>query len=92
MTQEDTIRRSLDELGRPSSEDLAKAQEGPALGPDFWKKTEVRPPRAKTSIHLRVDADILEFFKEQGPGHLTRMNAVLRAYVDASRQPRSNEN
>ena len=86
MTGKDTIRRSLHELEAPLPSELENAKEGPALGPEFWEKAEVRPPRAKASIHLRVDADILEFFKQQGPGHLTRMNAVLRAYVDASQQ------
>jgi uncharacterized protein (DUF4415 family) len=32
---------------------------------------------------LRVDADVVDWFKAHGKGHLTRMNAVLRAYVDA---------
>jgi uncharacterized protein (DUF4415 family) len=40
------------------------------------------PP--KTSIALRVDNDVLEWFKSQGPGYQTRMNAVLRAFRDAS--------
>jgi uncharacterized protein (DUF4415 family) len=40
-------------------------------------------PPGKTSIHLRVDSDVVEWFKAGGKGHLTRMNAVLRAYVDA---------
>jgi uncharacterized protein (DUF4415 family) len=41
-------------------------------------------------VTLRVDPDIIEFFKSQGPkGHLTRMHSVLRAYVDAQRKARS---
>ena len=38
----------------------------------------------KASISLRVDADVLEWFKAQGPGYQTKMNAVLRAFKDAS--------
>jgi len=38
------------------------------------------PPKA--SISLRVDADVLEWFKAQGPGYQTRINAVLRAYKE----------
>lgn len=38
----------------------------------------------KTSISLRVDAEVLEWFKAQGPGYQTRINAVLKAYKDAS--------
>jgi BrnA antitoxin of type II toxin-antitoxin system len=36
-------------------------------------------PPGKASVHLLVDADVLAWFKAQGRGHLTRMNAVLRA-------------
>ncbi|MCB1075519.1 MAG: BrnA antitoxin family protein, partial [Simkania sp.] len=34
-------------------------------------------------VTVRLDADILEWFKEQGRGYQTRMNAVLRSYVEA---------
>jgi len=44
----------------------------------------LKPVPAKTSISLRVDADVLEWFKRQGPGYQTRMNTVLRAFRDAS--------
>jgi uncharacterized protein (DUF4415 family) len=40
------------------------------------------PP--KSAISLRVDADVLEWLKAQGPGYQTRINAILRAYKDAS--------
>jgi uncharacterized protein (DUF4415 family) len=40
-------------------------------------------PSGKISVHLRLDSDAVEWFKSRGKGHLTRMNAVLRAYVDA---------
>ena len=38
------------------------------------------PPKA--AISLRLDADVLDWFKAQGPGYQTRINAVLRAYKD----------
>jgi uncharacterized protein (DUF4415 family) len=44
----------------------------------------LKPVPAKTSVSLRVDADVLEWFKAQGPGYQTRINAVLRAFKDAS--------
>ena len=40
------------------------------------------PPKA--SISLRVDADVLEWLKAQGPGYQTRINAILRAFKEAS--------
>lgn len=44
----------------------------------------LKPLPPKASISLRVDQDVLEWFKEQGPGYQTRINAVLRAFRDAS--------
>ena len=44
----------------------------------------LKPVGPKASVSLRVDADVLEWFKRQGPGYQTRMNAVLRAFRDAS--------
>jgi uncharacterized protein (DUF4415 family) len=43
------------------------------------------PPRAKKQITLRLDPEIIAFFREQGPGYQTRMNEVLRSYVEAHR-------
>ena len=55
----------------------------PPLDEDFFTKGELRLPKQKPLISIRVDADVLEWFKAQGPGYQTRMNAVLRLYMDA---------
>ena len=44
----------------------------------------LQPIPPKTSISLRVDAEVLEWFKAQGAGYQTRINAVLRAFKEAS--------
>ena len=44
----------------------------------------LKPVRAKSSISIRVDTDVLEWFKAQGPGHQKRINLVLRAFREAS--------
>jgi uncharacterized protein (DUF4415 family) len=44
----------------------------------------LEPMPSKTSISLRVDQEVLDWFKLQGPGYQTRMNAVLRAFRNAS--------
>ena len=44
----------------------------------------LKPIASKKSISLRVDADVLDWFRAQGPGYQTRINAVLRAFKDAS--------
>jgi uncharacterized protein (DUF4415 family) len=43
-------------------------------------------PPGETSVHLPVNSDVFEWFKKQGDGHPTRMNAVLQSYVDAHRR------
>ena len=42
----------------------------------------LKPVPPKAAISLRVDADVLEWFKAQGPGYQTRINAILRAYKE----------
>ena len=44
----------------------------------------LHPLPAKASISLRLDRDVLEWFKSQGPGYQTRINTILRAFRDAS--------
>jgi len=44
----------------------------------------LQPLPSKASISLRVDQDVLEWFKAQGTGYQTRINTVLRAFRDAS--------
>ena len=44
----------------------------------------LKPVLPKASISLRIDADLLEWFRSTGPGYQTRINAVLRAYKDAA--------
>lgn len=62
------------------------------LGEDFWATARVVVPRRIPKRHqgMRLDADVLDWFKAQGPGWQTRMNAVLRSYVQAQkeREPR----
>jgi uncharacterized protein (DUF4415 family) len=42
------------------------------------------PLPSKTSVSLRIDQDVIEWFKAQGPGYQTRINSVLKAFRDAS--------
>lgn len=51
-----------------------------------WATTELPMPKRKEHMNLRIDADVLAFFREPGPGYQTRINAVLRSYVDEVRR------
>jgi uncharacterized protein (DUF4415 family) len=53
------------------------------LPADFFAGASVVHPTAKQPISLRVDEDVLKWFKAQGPRYQSRMNAVLRAYMAA---------
>lgn len=73
--------KSRGEIASPS-----EPKETVDLPDDFWLSAELQEPKAKKPISLRVDPDILEYFKAQGSGHLVKMHAVLRAYVDAHKK------
>jgi uncharacterized protein (DUF4415 family) len=53
----------------------------PPLGPNFWKKAVVRMPQKKESLTLRLDHDVLIWFRGTGRGYQTKMNAILRSYM-----------
>jgi uncharacterized protein (DUF4415 family) len=55
----------------------------PPLDEDFWKAAE-RLPR-KEAISIKLDDDVLAFFRKQGRGYQTRINAVLRRYMQAQK-------
>ncbi len=46
-----------------------------------WSKAEVVTPPRKQAISIRLDQDLIDYFKAQGPGYQRRINAVLRSYV-----------
>lgn len=58
----------------------------PPLDEEFFAQAELRMPLAKPSITIRLDPDVLDWFKGQGRGYQTRINAVLRRYVEAQRK------
>lgn len=50
-----------------------------------WTKAVKGLPPAKQPVKLRIDADVLEWFRRTGKGYQTRMNNVLRAFVESRR-------
>jgi uncharacterized protein (DUF4415 family) len=49
---------------------------------EFWKTARVVMPQPKKTVTMRLDADLLAWFRRQ-PGYQTRINAILRAYMTA---------
>jgi uncharacterized protein (DUF4415 family) len=50
---------------------------------EFWKTARIVLPRPKETITIRLDADVLEWFRKRGKGYQTRINAILRSYIHA---------
>lgn len=56
------------------------------IGDDaFWARAMVVMPVLKQAISIRLDEDVLAFFKDTGPGYQSRINAVLRSYMAAQK-------
>ena len=59
----------------------------PRTTPEFWAHGIVRkglkPVVRKHQLTLRIDQDVIEFFKQEGRGYQTKINQLLRAYMDA---------
>ncbi len=51
-----------------------------------WSKATLIVPQPKAAISIRLDPEVLAFFKEGGPGYQSRINAVLRSYVKAAKR------
>ncbi len=59
----------------------------PALDEAFFAGARLRMPEKKVSVTLDVDADVLVWFKEQGEDFQNRINAALKIYAEAHKQP-----
>jgi len=56
------------------------------IPPGFWDNATVRMPQSKQQITLRLDPDVIRWFKHTGKGYQSRMGAVLRSYVETKRK------
>ncbi len=73
------------ELASLSDEDI-DFSDIPEMDEEFFKNAVVVYPDGTTPITLRVKRSVLEAFKAEGKGYQTRMNAVLEAYVRATKK------
>ncbi len=95
--ESNTVKRTLDLKLRPVLSDAQKARldavaampderidytDAPYLPDAAWVKV-AEPPDKKQQITLRLDADVLDFFRHTGRRYQARINAVLRSYVEA---------
>ncbi|HEV2336321.1 MAG TPA: BrnA antitoxin family protein [Stellaceae bacterium] len=73
MTEEEIERNALDD------------PDNPPMTEDDWKNARVVWPQGKAPVTLRLDRDIIAWFKARGRGYQTRINAVLRGFVEAQK-------
>lgn len=59
----------------------------PELDDEFFRKAELKIP-AKQPVTLRLDSDVVSWFKSQGQGYQTRINKLLRAYMESQKANR----
>ena len=88
MTDANLKRASLEEILRMKAAGELFHDPTAPEGPEFWAKARVEGPRRTRSVHLKLDPEVFAYFVAEtgGKGHLTRMQAVLRAYVEARRK------
>ena len=55
----------------------------PELDKRFWKEAELVMPENKTKVTIRLDNDVINWFKSHGKGYQTKINTVLKSYIQA---------
>jgi uncharacterized protein (DUF4415 family) len=64
---------------------LTDTDAAPEVSAAWFKSARVVMPEPKQAVSLRLDREVMDWFKRQGRGYQTRINAVLRAYVNSQR-------
>jgi uncharacterized protein (DUF4415 family) len=89
MSKKDISRKSQTDWARIDSmkEKDIDFSDIPPMTDEMWARGIVRkglkPIPQKQQLTLRIDQDVVEFFKEQGRGYQTKINQLLRAYMEA---------
>ena len=92
MKKSGTSRKSQTDWARVDTlkDEQIDFSEIPEIAPEMFARGVVRrglkPAPRKAQITLRVDSDVLEWFKKRGRGYQTKVNALLRAYMEAHKR------
>jgi uncharacterized protein (DUF4415 family) len=76
-----TSKTDWDRLAKMGDEQI-DTSDMPELGDDFFANANLSLP-AKEPVTLRMDADVLNWFRSQGKGYQTRINKLLRSYMES---------
>jgi len=93
MKRASTSRKSLakrSKIRKTIDADIVRDADAPEWTPEMFARAVARKglkavPK-KVLLSLRIDADVIEWFRKQGPGYQSRMCALLRAYMEAHKQ------
>ncbi len=88
MREQGLSQTDLARIDAMTEEELQKAIENDpdaALTPEQWDSLILDPPLNKEPISLKIDADVIAWFKSTGKGYQTRINSILRSYMKAHR-------
>jgi len=84
LSEDQTDWQKVDQLTDEAlAAEIAADPDDPANDPTFWRRAKLVYPCPKERITVRLDADMLDWFRAKGKGYQTRINAVLRAYFEA---------
>ena len=90
MKRAATSRKSLTRLSKVRKTidaDVVREADAPEWTPEMFARAVARrglkPVPKKALLSLRIDCDVVEWFRKQGAGYQSRMNALLRAYMEA---------
>ena len=90
MKRTSTSRKSQSDWTRVTAmkdKDIVIDRDAPKWTPEMFARAVVRhglkPVQKKSLLSLRVDTEVVSWFRSQGPGYQSRMNALLRAYMEA---------
>lgn len=97
MKNDTIVRMSLEDIRKLKGKtdwDRLRREEEAGIEPEpdedefdlDWSQAVLVIPEPKTPVSIRLDPEVLAFFKAQGKGYQTRINAVLRAYVKAQQK------
>ncbi len=93
MKKEAILSKSLTDWDRIEAltDEEIDFSDSPEITPEMFAKAVVRrglkSKSKKVQLTLRVDSDVVSWFKEQGQGYQSRINALLRAYMEAHQHP-----
>jgi len=83
-------RSDFDYVGKMTNEEIERQAVNDPEERDWdWASASLELPRPKVGIHIKLDANIIEFFKRDGGGYQTRINAALKAFVKLATKKRA---